>query len=179
MERAYKILLNAGYGIWATRQHTTRSVTEQSEYATYYKLWEEAGKSHEFQIIDGNDTITVLAYDAHPQPRFRLRIADPKQRYADNTIPIYAIATTSHARFTLYSYMLNGILTPYEIQDTHRIYYVDTDSIFCSQHLAEFLQPCIGPELDSLRLRDTTKSAIGWLPNHTLQYHIQANPLRN
>jgi len=49
MERAYKILLNAGYGIWATRQHTTRSVTEQSEYATYYKLWEETGKSHEFQ----------------------------------------------------------------------------------------------------------------------------------
>ena len=178
MERAYKLLLNAGFGIWATRQHTTRSVTEQTEYIIIYKLWEEAGKPHEFQIIDGNDTITVLAYDAHPQPRFRLRIADPSQRYADNTIPIYAIATTSHARFTLYSYMLNGILTPHEIQDTHRIYYVDTDSIFCSQHLAEFLQPCIGPELGQLKIEGHYKECYWLAPKSYVAVPYTGEPIK-
>jgi len=74
--------------------------------------------------------------------------------------------------------MLNGILTPYEIQDTHRIYYVDTDSIFCSQHLAEFLQPCIGPELGQLKIEGHYKECYWLAPKSYVAVPYTGEPVK-
>ena len=171
IERAYKLLLNSGYGIWATRNRSTRTITQgQQEYATYYNLWQQV-QQPEFDIIDGKDTISVFAHGNPPE--FRVQYGNPDQRYRDNTIPIFAVATTSHGRFVLYSYMLNAVLVQPEIRCDNRVFYVDTDSLFCSAALAEHLQPCIGPELGQLKVEQTyseclflaPKSYIGVVPN--------------
>jgi len=59
----------------------------------------------------------------------------PDQKYAQNTVPIWAIATTSHARFTLYAYMMNAVIHPDFI-----IYYCDTDSLFVNHAFLQFLE---------------------------------------
>ncbi len=155
-ERALKMLLNAGYGIFATRQRSRRACTEQNEYEKYYTLWLTSPNKDCFDVYDDatNDYVRVYARMLHSKPVLYIETGDPNQRYANNTIPIYAVAITSHGRFTLYSYMLNGILTPPEIANDYRIYYVDTDSMFCSPKLATLLQPCIGSELGQLKLED-------------------------
>lgn len=148
-EKAIKILLNAGYGIYATRNRYKRRITEQNELERYRVYWEAAGRPDEFEIYDDDYKTVRVRGDV-----FEVLTGDTQQRYAKNTIPIFAIAITSHARFTLYCYMLNGILTPEKIEKQYRIYYVDTDSMFCTEKLYQMLETggVIGGELGQLKL---------------------------
>lgn len=160
-EKAVKILLNAGYGIYATRNRYKKRITEQNEVEKFRQYWEAAGKPNEFEIYDDDYKRVKVYRDA-----FIVYVGDEEQRYAKNTIPIFAVAITSHARFTLYCYMLNGILTPSKIAEEYRIFYVDTDSMFCTKKLYELLQSgnVIGAELGQLELEGVVKKAYFLAP---------------
>ena len=153
-EKAIKVLLNTGYGIYATRQRTRRAVTEQNEYEKYYIYWQVATDKTCFDVYEDDDYTRVHCRMTRSGPVFSIEIADDSQRYAKNTVPIWAVAITSSARFSLYCYMLNGILTPPEIEENYRIYYVDTDSMFCTEKLYQLLDAggVVGAELGQLEL---------------------------
>ena len=174
-EKAIKILLNTGYGIYATRNHYKRRITEQNEYEKYYSYWIAAGRPDEFEIYDDDYKTVKVRGD-----KIDVYIADPKRRYADNTVPIWAIATTSHARFSLYCYMLNGILTPPEIDERYRIFYVDTDSIFCPEKLYKLLDAggVVGAELGQLELEDNVPLAYFLAPKTYILVPKDGKPLK-
>jgi len=174
-EKAIKILLNTGYGIYATRNHYKRRITEQNEYEKYYSYWIAAGRPDEFEIYDDDYKTVKVRGD-----KIDVYIADPKRRYADNTVPIWAIATTSHARFSLYCYMLNGILTPPEIEERYRIFYVDTDSIFCTEKLYKLLDAggVVGAELGQLKLEDNVPLAYFLAPKTYILVPKDGKPVK-
>jgi len=130
-----KIFLNSAYGIFGTKNRVWEPVLEEPLRSTIIDCFYQQGLENPFLWTDGK-TYKVQADKVFVQNN------RPDQKYAQNTVPIWAIATTSHARFVLYSYMLNAVLRS-ELQ----IYYTDTDSLFVNQEFVEFLQAnnCISP----------------------------------
>ena len=165
-EKALKLLLNAGYGIFATRQRTKRAVTEQNEYERYFGYWQIAADKTEFDVYENDNYKRIRVRMTARGPVFSVEIADDTQRYAKNTVPIWAVAITSNARFSLYSYMLNGILVPPEVTERYRIYYVDTDSMFCTEPLYQALAHggAIGDELGQLKLEEAAVNCFFLAP---------------
>ena len=168
-EKAVKMLLNAGFGIFATRERVKRRIIEQNEQKRYMDLWKasgsdcssfiifESGLSWEEEKDNPNaEYKRIYVRTTHQEPIFDVETGDPNRRYGRNTIPIFAVAITSHARFSLYSYMLNGIFVPPELEENFRIFYVDTDSIFCAKGLFEQLLygEAVGKELGQLKLEN-------------------------
>jgi len=123
-----KIFLNSAYGIFGTKNRVWEPVLEEPLRSTIIDCFYQQGLENPFLWADGK-TYKVQADKVFVQNN------RPDQKYAQNTVPIWAIATTSHARFVLYSYMLNAVLRS-ELQ----IYYTDTDSLFVNQEFVEFLQ---------------------------------------
>jgi len=165
IERAYKLLLNSGFGILATREYKEQAITEQHEVESCLKLWRESGDKQTITAIDSEGRrFMIKVRTSGDIVQFSRLVGDPNRRYAKNTIPIIAIAITSHARFTLYSLMLNSIITYPLIAEKYRIYYVDTDSIFCSRELAEHLQVWIGPGIGQLKEEAVYKRCIFLAP---------------
>lgn len=179
IERAYKLLLNAGFGILATREYIEQPITEQHELESCLQLWRESADKQTITACDSEGrTFKIKVRTSGDIPQFFKEVGDPNRRYANNTIPIYAIAITSHARFTLYTLMLNGILTDPLIADKYRIYYVDTDSLFCSPQLAEHLQVWIGPGLGQLKEEAVYKHCIFLAPKSYIAHTNDGQILR-
>jgi len=124
-----KIFLNSAYGIFGTKNRVWELVLEEPLRSTIIDCFYQQGLENPFVFGENGKTYKVHADKVFVQNN------RPDQKYAQNTVPIWAIATTSHARFVLYSYMLNAVLRS-ELQ----IYYTDTDSLFVNQEFVEFLQ---------------------------------------
>lgn len=150
-----KIFLNSAYGIFGTKNRVWEPVLEEPLRSTILHCFYKEGLDSPFLWTD-NHTYKVQADKVFVQNN------RPDQKYAQNTVPIWAIATTSHARFVLYSYILNAVLRS-ELQ----IYYTDTDSLFVNKEFVEFLQVnnCISStEIGKFRIKGGPSDATFLAP---------------
>ena len=143
-EKREKIILNSSYGIFATRNRTQELVSEGNLYAELYEVFKALGEPAEFEYTDGDEVFKIKVV----QDKFYILADNPKRRYIKNSIPAFGIAITANARFSLYSMFLNAIFYKY------RIFYCDTDSIFCDREMYNFLEMthAVGDELGQMKL---------------------------
>jgi len=147
-EKRDKIILNTSYGILATRRRKRTLVSEGNTYAALLETWRENGSPRVLEKVLLNDRyVDVIAVSDKNRIRFYIQENDDKRMYVENSIPIYGIAITSCARFTLYAYMMNAIFYKMDI------HYCDTDSLICDENMYEFLKSEIDEyELGKLKL---------------------------
>ena len=147
-EKRDKIILNTSYGILATRRRKRTLVSEGNTYVALLNTWRENGSPKVLEKVLLNDRyVDVIAVSDMNRIRFYIQETDDERMYVENSIPIYGIAITSCARFTLYAYMMNAIFYKMDI------HYCDTDSLICDENMYEFLQDEIDNyELGKLKL---------------------------
>jgi hypothetical protein len=188
-------VLNSGYGILATKNKEFETVNNDQLHLHLQKAWEKYNKPQRFLIqINKKDKLYTYFYstiekdDSIKDPenndlykiievkrlgdKFRIKKdALQNQKYRKNTIPVYALATTSNARYFMYSLFLNSIMfinkNCSDIATLNKdmfcklplIYYTDTDSIFTNKTYYEELKriDVIGNDLCQAKLEYDNK----------------------
>lgn len=164
LELGVKIILNSGYGIMATKNHGRvqrvysnseneklrqkrdlqkyisdpfySDIADPERHAGIFYQWRKSGMMESFSYYE--DGMWLEVKPVFGGQYFEVINLDDTALYASNTIPAWALATTSGARYTLNAYIINaGLADP---SDGMRVYYCDTDSIMCSQTMAETLE---------------------------------------
>jgi hypothetical protein len=193
-EKEVKIVLNSGYGILATKNREWETVTNKQLYDFLQQNYEKYDKPKRFliqitkkdkmyqyfystneideTIKDEKEDIYKLIEVKRLGENFRIKKdATNTQKYRKNTIPVYALATTSNARYFMYSLFLNSIMfVPMncnKIADLNKdmfcklplIYYTDTDSIFTNKAYYEELKNVgfVGNDLGQIKLEYDNK----------------------
>lgn len=185
-----KLVLNSGgYGIFIIRNRETKRI-ENSEV---YKFFNEDSEGIEYKenikkfgardmSLDSLNLTTPRYFRAGGrifEPKFIgndvYSVEESPQQWIETSIPVLGLNILSNSRFFMYSFYLNVVFSA-----KYRIYYTDTDSLFCNEELYKFIQDngYDGKELGQFKLEYEVDKAFFLAPKAYVTLHKENGEIK-
>lgn len=160
LEKLEKLKLNSGFGIFATNNIETQLILDNRQINTLNNIsnsfkntekkevWNSL-KENNFIFKNGRDYFDIKNIGDY----YYSMKEKSGQKWSGNSIPILGLNIVSNARFMMYSIFLDYILNSKDNIKNSKIYYTDTDSLFCHINIFKRLKSLnlIGNELGQLK----------------------------
>jgi len=159
-ERLEKLKLNSGYGIYCTKIKESELIQDKriinnlnhllnTKDKTNIEVNESIEERKQFNLLysDMRDTFDIKRLGSD---YFKVN-QNITKKWTNNSIPLIGLNIVSNSRFMLYSIFLDYIMN--NKTNEYKIYYTDTDSLFCDIEIFERLKEVnlIGNELGQLK----------------------------